>query len=127
MRFRFRFASPYDLDECQRRIWLLNGITVAIRDRGAMTCIARAHADEAGFAVWTINLIYAGRVTESALAARGRWWTDGAVLRYTVLGALGLFGFALVLRPNASPNSQTELVFLVNGGWVLGIAIKTVA
>ncbi|HEY7037101.1 MAG TPA: hypothetical protein VH482_37620 [Thermomicrobiales bacterium] len=141
MRFRFRFASPYDLDECQRRIWLLNATTVAIRNRGALTCIARAYADEAGFAVWTINLVYAGRVTESALAVRGRWWADGAVTRVearlvprpmfgasilAVLGALGLYGCARVLRIGADQDALAAWTAPVLAGGIVAFAILAI-
>lgn len=138
MRFRIRLASPYDLDECQRRVWLLNGITVAIQDQGAVTCLARAEADEAGFAVWTIGRHYAGGIGESAFAVRGRWWSDGAgtrveagyrprpkfaVLVLTVLGGLGLYLCAFALGPDDYLDTLAALAAPVVGGGLFALAI----
>jgi len=88
---------------------LLDRDTVAVRDRGAQTCIAREHADNAGFAIWTINIADAGGVRESALAVHGRWRTDGSVSRVEamciprpwfgvlIMGVLGIVGLLWIV------------------------------
>jgi hypothetical protein len=141
VRFRTWFVSPYDVDECQRRIWLLNETTVAVTNKGAVTCFARAHADDAGFAVWTMNVAYAGGVGESSLAVHGRWRSDAAGTRIearyfprpmfgvSILAVLGggvLLGSLAAASPSTYRRTVGDLGPLLVGGALIAAVILVI-
>lgn len=71
-----RFETKLDVEECERRIWLLNGTSIPGKIWKPGEIYVMGHAGPIGFRIWVVATSrFRSRPSygESALALRGRW------------------------------------------------------
>ena len=73
MPWRRTIATRHDREECERRIWLLNGEGPETGSGGKYTTYIWAEANETGFTVRVINVTFTAQIREASMALHGRW------------------------------------------------------